>query len=229
MNVCLFDIDGTLLRTRGAGLAAIRQTMQEMFDISSDLPRVAVHGRTDCGILSDFFETFGLDLAKHRQAFLATYCGHLHRTLPEYDGNVLPGVIPLLERLSSRNDVTIGLLTGNCERAAQIKIEHFKLKPYFCGLGGFGDHATNRNDVARDALRAVRQRVQSSFDEDRLWVIGDTIDDITCARAINAKSMVVETGGCNAEELGTKNPDVCLKDLSDMDAVLSNWLSDPLV
>ncbi|MCH2183530.1 MAG: HAD hydrolase-like protein [Mariniblastus sp.] len=223
MFTLLFDIDGTLLRTRGAGLEAIRHTMQEMFDISSPLPQVSVHGRTDCGILTDVFTPFGLDFEKHRQTFLSNYSGHLQRTLPEFEGGVLPGVVPLLERLSSRDDVTLGLLTGNCRQAALIKIEHFQLQSYFCGLGGFGDQSTSRNEVARDALRAVRQRVQESFREDRLWVIGDTVDDITCARAIDAKSMVVETGGCSAEELKNGEPDVCLEDLSDVEAVLGHW------
>ena len=223
MFTLLFDIDGTLLRTRGAGLAAIRNTMQEMFEISSPLPQVAVHGRTDCGILNDIFRPFGLDFEEHRQTFLSNYCGHLERTLPEFEGRVLPGVVSLLERLSCRDDVTLGLLTGNCQQAARIKIEHFQLEPYFGGLGGFGDHSANRNEVARAALRAVRQQVQESFREDRLWVIGDTVDDITCARAIGAKSMVVETGGCHAAELQRNNPDVCLEDLRDVDAVLAHW------
>jgi phosphoglycolate phosphatase len=223
MLTLLFDIDGTLLRTRGAGLAAIRTTMQEMFDISSPLPEVSVHGRTDCGILTDLFQPFGLDFEEHQHPFLANYCEHLQRTLPQHEGGVLPGVVQLLDWLSGRDDVTLGLLTGNCQRAAQIKIEHFELQTYFCGLGGYGDRSASRNDVARDALHAVRQRVEGAFREDRLWVIGDTVDDITCARAIGAKSMVVETGGCSAEELQKSEPDACLADLSDIEEVLGHW------
>ncbi len=223
MLTLLFDIDGTLLRTRGAGLSAIHKTMQEMFGISSALPQVSVHGRTDCGILSEIFAPFGLDFSEHRRVFLEKYCQHLRHALPDFEGHVLPGVFSLLEEIHSRPDVTLGLLTGNCEQAAQIKIEHFGLRQYFCGLGGYGDRATNRSDVARDALRAVRQHVGVAFDSEKLWVIGDTVDDISCGRAIDAKVLVVETGGCDIGELQTKNPDVALTDLSDVDGVLRHW------
>ena len=163
MITVLFDIDGTLLRARGAGLAAIQQTMQEMFGVS-DLPQVSVHGRTDCGILQDFFKPFGLSFEEHRDAFLESYCRHLRGRLPEFPGHVLPGVVALLERLAGDENMALGLVTGNCRKAAQLKIEHFELTPYFCGLGGYGDNSANRDDVARDAVRAVRNRWPERYD-----------------------------------------------------------------
>ena len=219
MITVLFDIDGTLLRARGAGLAAIQQTMQEMFGVS-DLPQVSVHGRTDCGILQDFFKPFGLSFEEHRDAFLESYCRHLRGRLPEFPGHVLPGVVALLERLAGDENMALGLVTGNCRKAAQLKIEHFELTPYFCGLGGYGDNSANRDDVARDAVRAVRNRWPERYDPSHVWVIGDTVNDITCARAISAKAMVVETGGCTAEELKLESPEICLPNLTDIEIVL---------
>ena len=219
MITVLFDIDGTLLRARGAGLAAIEQTMQEMFGVSG-MPQVSVHGRTDCGILQDFFRPFGLNFEEHRDGFLDSYCLHLRRLLPEFAGHVLPGVVPLLERLSGDENVALGLITGNCRKAAQLKIEHFQLTPYFCGLGGYGDHSANRDDVARDAAEAAQERWPDRFDSEHLWVIGDTTNDITCARAIGAKAMVVETGGCTADELELESPEICLPNLADTEKVV---------
>ena len=216
MHTILFDIDGTLLRCGGAGLAAIGHVMERMFGVKV-LGRVAVHGRTDEGILNDLFEQASLVFDDHRDEFSPKYWSKLTETLDESPSYLLPGVPALLERLSSRDDVALGVLTGNAERAAKVKLRHFNLEHFF-KFGGFGDFHSDRNDVAKIALASSRRFLGDHFDASRLWVIGDTVNDIVCARAIDAKVIAVETGGASMSELEAAAPDFVMPSLDDSHA-----------
>ena len=213
MHTILFDIDGTLLRCGGAGLAAIGQVMGELFGVKQ-LGKVPVHGRTDEAILNDLFAQSSLVFDDHRDEFNQKYWAKLTETLGESPSYLLPGVSVLLEQLALREDVAMGVLTGNAERAAAVKLRHFNLEHFF-KFGGFGDFHSDRNDVARIALASARSFLGDRFDASRLWVIGDTVNDIVCARAINAKVIAVETGGASMSELEAAAPDSVLPSLKD--------------
>ena len=213
MHTILFDIDGTLLRCGGAGLTAIGQVMDQLFGVKQ-LGKVTVHGRTDQGILNDLFEEASLVFDDHRDEFNPRYWTKLTQTLGESPSYLLPGVTALLEQLASRDDVALGVLTGNAERAAEVKLRHFKLDHFF-HFGGFGDLHSDRNDVARLALASARDFLGGRFDPSRLWVVGDTVNDIVCARAIGAKVVAVETGGACRSELEAAEPDSVLESLDD--------------
>jgi len=209
----LFDIDGTLLRSGGAGLIAIKQVMSEMFGLES-IDRVEVHGRTDNGILSDIFERQALSYEEHRDEFNSRYWERLVDTLASCPGSVLPGVNELLERLMEHDEIALGILTGNSQSAAKIKLEHFGLAHYF-DFGGFGDFHSNRNDVASLALKSAESHLGERLNHQHLWVVGDTVNDVVCARAINARVIAVETGGGCQATLASSEPDCQLSSLSE--------------
>ncbi len=223
MHVCLFDIDGTLIHTRGAGMAALRKGLRAAFGVPDPTDQVAVHGRTDRGITRDLFRHHGIeDRPEHWERFRDAYLRVLPGTLAERPGEVLPGVVPLLQTLAGRADVAVGLLTGNTRAGARIKLAHYGLDRYF-DFGGFGDNHLERDDVAREALAAVRGRLNGNVDLEHVWVIGDTPTDVSCGRAIGARVVAVATGNHTREELAAAGPDHLAIDFSDPAPLLALW------
>jgi phosphoglycolate phosphatase-like HAD superfamily hydrolase len=223
MFVCLFDIDGTLLSSGGAGKAALEDGLADEFGIRDPLDNLELSGRTDFAILSDLLRMVGLDdTQSNRQRLSAAYLRHLPGCLARKQGVVLPGVQALLELLSARDDVAVGLLTGNVRAGARIKLGHFGLFEHFA-FGGFGDRHLDRDDVAREALGDVERHLGAAVDPLRVWVIGDTPHDVRCARAIGARVLTVTTGWHPREELASCDPDLLLDDLSDAAPLLARW------
>jgi phosphoglycolate phosphatase-like HAD superfamily hydrolase len=218
MSVLLFDIDGTLVSTGGAGGEALHDAFFQDFEIDGS-HEVPLSGRTDRGIGRNLFEMHGLkDSDANWQRLREGYLRRLPQYLPRFPGRVLPGVQPLLDRLASRSDTALGLLTGNTMEGARIKLDYFDLFRYF-RFGGFGDEHHDRDGVAAAALRAARQHCNGHTEP--VWVLGDTPLDITCARFIGAKVLAVATGIHPRHELATLKPDVLLDDLSDTEQVLT--------
>lgn len=220
MHVFLFDIDGTLINSAGAGQAALAEAFADVFDIPNPAD-VPVHGNTDRGIAADLFSRHEIDnTPENWQRFIEAYLHHLPKMIPQRPGKVLPGVFELLDDLASRDRVAVGLLTGNVREGARIKLEYFQLMHHF-DFGGFGDHHPRRNDVAQSALDEVQQRLGGQATPDRVWVIGDTPKDIHCARHIGARVAAVATGINHREELATEQPDLLLDDLTDPSPLLA--------
>jgi phosphoglycolate phosphatase-like HAD superfamily hydrolase len=214
MHVCLFDIDGTLINTGGAGSAAIAQAFGQMADVDG-LDGVHTVGRTDRGIAADLFSVHGVEpSADNWQRFRAAYLEHLRANLEQREGRVLAGVVELLEHLACRDDVAVGLLTGNVAEGARIKLEYYNLMQHFA-FGGFGDEHPDRDDVAREALRVAQTHLNRPISGENVCVIGDTPHDIRCARAIGAKALAVSSGFCSAQELNTAEPDLLVESLAD--------------
>jgi phosphoglycolate phosphatase len=227
MLVCLFDIDGTLLNTGGAGQAAMEAAIRECFGNVEPVRGISYAGRTDRGIIQDIFNYYGRDLTPQiREEFIAEYLRQLPRHLEGRSGLVLPGVAELLAHLHARDDVIVGLLTGNLLAGARIKLEHFGLADDFdFALGAFGDEHLDRDDVARAAWAAVqRKHAPAVLSPERVWVIGDTPADVRCGRAIGAKVLAVATGIYSADQLAAANPDRLVTDFSDAEAVLALWM-----
>lgn len=214
MHVLLFDIDGTLLSSGGAGQAAMEAALRREF--LPELPEVDIPtaGRTDRAICTDLFERFGLSsLPDLWERFRAAYYQELPKQLSQRTGMVLPGVRELLMQLALREDVLVGLLTGNFQEGARLKLSHHDLHHHF-RCGGYGDHHLDRDDVAREAWAAVRE-IFPEANLERTWVIGDTPADIRCARAIGARVFAVGTGIFDHSELSTHAPDVVREDIAD--------------
>lgn len=217
MYVVLFDIDGTLISTGGAGGAALMGSFRDAFAIREPRP-VKFSGRTDRAIAGELFQLHGLEnnaenWGRLRDGYLERLPGELARR----EGTILPGIEPLLDTLTSRSDIVMGLLTGNLPDGARVKLEHFGIYKFF-PFGAFGEHHENRDDVARDALQLVQQRLPDQTPpQDRIWVIGDTPFDVQCARAIGCRALAVATGIHNRDELASSDPDLLLEDLSTPD------------
>ena len=233
-SIILFDVDGTLLWSGGAGSLAMRRTFQQLYGIEDGFRGVEFSGRTDWAILQDAMQRHGLLDADARSGpaesalpqeivrFQETYHRLLEPTL--YDvkgGRALPGVPRLLAALSAREDVRLGLATGNFREATFIKLRHFGLDGYL-SEGGFGDDAEDRGEMVGIAIKRVAGG--APVDRKSVWVIGDTLLDIEAARANGARVLAVATGPCSLEELRTAGADLALEELSGNEAVLAALL-----
>ena len=213
-HILFFDIDGTLLRTGGAGQKAMERALLEEFRIDFPFAGVLTAGRTDCGIADEIFEKYSLhDTPQERRRFMQSYLERLPDCLQALQGAVLPGVRTLLDHLAGRPDVHLSLLTGNYVEGAWIKLRHFGIDHFFTS-GGYGDDYAHRDDVARYALSDVCRHLNRSVAGADTCVIGDTPADIRCARAIGARAVAVATGGFSSAELSPYEPDHLFEDLS---------------
>jgi phosphoglycolate phosphatase len=220
MHVLLFDIDGTLINARGSGLIALRLAFSEAFGCVAPTT-IDTCGRTDRGIARDLFQANQLpDTVENWHRFHQTYLRHLAEQLPLGNGDVLPGVVAMLESLASHPDVSLGLLTGNTPEGANLKLIHFGLDHHF-DFGGYGHEHVERALAAEAALAAAEQRIQGRLAPDRVWVIGDTPGDIHCARHIGARAVAVATGFHDRDTLARLQPDVLLDDFCRAE----DWLS----
>lgn len=223
MHVCLFDIDGTLLSSGGAGKAAMEAALASEFGVPADSRGVPYSGRTDRAITQDLFRCHGIEATEDNwRRFLDAYLGHLPGCLGRHQGRVLPGIADLLERLAAKSHVMMGLLTGNVRDGARLKLGHYGIDHHF-RFGGFGDHHFDRNDVACEALAEANRFLEAAIHPERFWVIGDTPLDIRCARHIGARIVAVATGWHPMEELAAAAPDLLLNDLSDPTPLLALW------
>jgi phosphoglycolate phosphatase-like HAD superfamily hydrolase len=206
MHVLLLDIDGTLLSSGGAGQAAMEAALEREFGAVRPIEGIAYAGRTDHAITRDLFDYYALEqTAERRLRFQQTYFELLPQYLSRREGLILPGVLELLELLTTRDDIAVGLLTGNFRHGAGLKLRHYAIDHHFT-FGGYGDEHHDRDDVAREALRQAEAKVgRDAIDE--VWVIGDTPADVRCARAIRAKVLAVATGHYTVPELEACAPD----------------------
>ncbi|MFO1448614.1 MAG: HAD family hydrolase [Opitutaceae bacterium] len=214
----LWDIDGTLLTSSGAGMRALGAALQSTFAINGSLDDIDFAGRTDPLIIRQIFTKFGLaeeeaTLNRYFDNYLAALPGELHRGT----ARVLPGVRERLAEAEARPHVTQGLLTGNRRQGAQVKLEHHGLWNHF-PFGAFADDHELRNELGPHALRRAQAHRGYSFSLSRTWIIGDTPHDIACGRAIGARTLAVGTGHCDPDILRSHRPDGYLADLSDADA-----------
>ncbi len=219
----LFDVDGTLVRTDGAGVRAMRLAFAEMFGPETGLDGVEYAGRSDAAIFRSALEKNGLpsdDFPDLVGRFRAVYNRHLGVALREASGGrVLPGVRELLGALQPRAEVRLGLATGNFREGAELKLRHFGLWRFFEG-GAFGEDGEERAKLVATAISRMSDSDGGS-QGGAVYVIGDTVYDIEGARANGAIAVAVNTGGTSVERLRAAGPDLLFPDLSDWRAVLA--------
>jgi phosphoglycolate phosphatase-like HAD superfamily hydrolase len=224
-SICLFDIDGTLLNSGGAGKAALESAFRAEFRVPL-AHYVPYAGRTDRAIIRDLLRLHGFEDSPHNtRRLLDCYLSRLPDSLHANDGRVLPGIHRLLDRLRRNAGIHLGLLTGNVRAGARAKLSHYGLFEHFA-FGGFGDEHFDRDDVAREALATARQHVGDGVPTERIWVIGDTPLDVRCARAIGARVIAVATGTHTVDQLAAARPDLVLPDLSDESRLEPLWRAD---
>ena len=230
ITLVLFDIDGTLIRSGGSGRWAMSAAAGELFGCPEMFEGLSFAGAVDSGIVAHAMAAAGIDPTPRQMGLMrARYLRRLSRRLREKPGSVCPGVEDMIAALSGR--AQIGLLTGNWERGARIKLAAHGLGSVFSGcVGAYGSDASERNALIPHAHRRARRRWDGLA---RIVVVGDTPADIRCARAgadllgpagPEIIAVGVETGFASAEDLSAAGPDLQVKDLVSGHAALMDLI-----
>jgi len=219
-RLLLFDIDGTLIHSAGAGLQALRVGLKERFGIEDDLSNIEIAGMTDSGIVMSILNKHKIPGTNENvTAFLDSYVHFLSFELPRRKGKLLPGVLQLLKKLKTRKHLVLALLTGNLSRGARLKLEHYGVWHFF-EFGAFADDHHDRNQLGSFARARAKEKHGREFSADEIDVIGDTPRDIECGKAIGARTIAVATGTWTREQLARHDPDFLIDDLSDTNRLI---------
>jgi len=214
-KLILWDIDGTLIVSGRAGIFALAKAFQKMYGHEPDFSRLDVSGRTDKWIARLVLEQQGVPASPENiHAYLEAYLDCLQHELHSRPGRVLPGIVDLLEKFRTDPTIAQGLLTGNLERGARIKLEHYKVWHYFA-FGAFGDDSPIRNELGPHAIKRASANHAVEFAPENIFVIGDTPHDIECGKAIGAKTIGVATGNFSVATLQQHQPTAVFADFSD--------------
>lgn len=222
-TVLLFDVDGTLILTGGAGMRAMGRAFEDVFSITNAFDGIPMPGRTDTLIVSDALRRSAVAADDPRLALFRTrYITLLHEELarPHRDKRVMPGVRPLLDELTRRDHVCVALLTGNFSEAARVKLSYFDLWRYF-RFGAYGEDASDRNALVSVALARAASCGFRRVSPRDVIVVGDTPHDVACAAAAGVRCIAVATGFSRRRDLVAAGADIVLDDLSDTAAFLS--------
>ena len=199
-TILFWDIDGTLLNTKGGGRLAVQQAASEMISSPCDLSGVNMAGMTDWGIATAVLDYIGIaPTPENIEQLQQSYQKYLPKSLAQTQGYVLEGVLPILKALQPREDVLSLLLTGNMEKGAWAKLAYYDLDSFFCG-GGFCQSTSNRTDIAEKALSIAQNQI-GDICLDKCYVIGDTPHDIRCGQAIGARTIALANHRYSREEL----------------------------
>lgn len=218
MKLILFDIDGTLVDCGGQARLAFADALMAVMGTTGGLETYDFSGKLDPRIVVDLLAGMGLapdEVAARLPEVQAAYLSRLERSLLAERMRLLPGVAALLEALSARDDVTLALLTGNWERGARIKLSRFDLNRHF-PFGSFGDDALDRHDLPPVAWRRARDRVGREFHARETLIVGDSLLDVSCARAHGIPCLAVATGRVSGARLAGAGADWIVDDLSDV-------------
>jgi phosphoglycolate phosphatase-like HAD superfamily hydrolase len=241
MRLLLFDVDGTLVLTAGAAVRAMDDAFHEVFGVRGAFEHIPMPGRTDGAILKDAFtraipqsqiladalSATGVhpvdgQIARYKTVYFERFAEEIRKpvsadqTRPSrhrFKG-VLPGVREVLDALDGRPDVFLGLLTGNYEQGARIKLEYFDLWRYF-RCGAYGDDSLDRHALVPVAVARSRQAGCPAVDPHDVVIIGDTPLDIACARDAGISCLAVATGGFSVDALRAAGADTVLESLAD--------------
>ena len=214
-RLVLFDIDGTLLRCGPQVRPLFVGALEAVFGSYAGLEGYDFSGKTDPRIVLDLVQATGQsedEILPRLPEMRRRYLERLESGLQEELMQLLPGVVELLERLLGREDLTLGLLTGNWQGGAYIKLGRFDLNR-FCPFGAFGDDAVDRRDLVPVALARAEELCGTQFTPERVLVVGDTVLDVDCAQAAGVASLAVATGFTKAERLREAGADWVFGDL----------------
>ncbi len=219
VRLILFDIDGTLIRTGGAGVKAFAKVFETEFKAVDGFEKLKFAGRTDTGLVREFFGYHNIPATTENfSRFFERYVFWLDHILMQNETSVCAGVWDFIRELQSlTRPPLIGLLTGNIRLGAEIKLRHAKLWDLFV-TGGFADDSEERDKIAEIAKERGSRLLKENLRGEQVLVIGDTPLDIRCARAIGAKVLAVATGTVPIEELKAHKPDWAVRDLGEVKA-----------
>jgi phosphoglycolate phosphatase-like HAD superfamily hydrolase len=216
----LFDIDGTLITSGGAGETSYREAVAQFCGSLAPLEGINFAGNTDTGLARSVLVAAGMEPTQETiMALHDTYLEILIQRIHQHQGSILPGIIQLLDRLKERSECVLALLTGNLAAGAELKLTHYGVWHYF-DFGAYADDHHERNRLGPVAVSRAFEAHGEEFTPDRIYVIGDTPRDIECGKAFGAKTVAVATGKYSREDLASHHPDFLFQDLSNVEAVL---------
>jgi phosphoglycolate phosphatase len=224
VRLFLFDVDGTLVTARGAGRRAIGHALASTYGTAGAIEAYDFRGKTDQRIVWDLMTTAGLDdgrIAAGLAACFEAYLAELERLIG--DGarvTIMPGVGELVRALAARADAVVGLLTGNIEPGARVKLRPTNMWPLF-RVGAFGSDDVDRRRLPAIACERAHRLTGRRFAFEEVTIIGDTPLDVDCARACGAEAVAVATGFHPAEDLRACAPDLFFTDFGDVSATLA--------
>jgi phosphoglycolate phosphatase-like HAD superfamily hydrolase len=225
-KLVLFDIDGTLLWSDGAGRAAIRRALIDEMGTAGPIDDFAFAGKTDPQIVRELLAAADhpkADSNSHAERVCRRYAEILERELqaPQRSLHVYDGVHDLLTQLGDRRDAVVGLLTGNIEVGAALKLRAAGIDPGQFQIGAYGSDAVNRSDLPSIATRRAAALFGHEPHGEEVVIIGDTPSDVTCGRGIGARSIAVATGPFSTQELQSFGPHAVFPDFRDTAAVIA--------
>ncbi|MGQ9843657.1 MAG: HAD family hydrolase [Spirochaetota bacterium] len=215
-------MDGTLIRTHGAGKNAMVKAAIEVYGTAGDMDIVNFQGRTDPLILMQSLMPHGISqqtIFSKIEQFKSSYFFYLSQAMPLFEAELLPGIRELLSALKKFDSIIIGLLTGNFYQGALIKLQHFDIFHFF-EMGVFADDTHIRNEMPYIAIQRLQALTGTPCTLNDLIIIGDTIYDIECGKTSGATTVAVATGWTDSQELLSHNPDYLFNDFSDTHAFL---------
>lgn len=223
MKIVLFDIDGTILHSGGAGRLAMIQTFNELFNIPNGFDGISMAGKTDPLIIELALEKHNInaedkEIEHFKNRYFELLSENISKDLPEK--RIYPGVNELIKKLDGNPEIKLGLLTGNWERGAKIKLGHFDLNKYF-SFGAYGSDSINRNDLLPIALKRCEEF--NNIQPKNTVVIGDTPKDVECATVHGALSLAVATGSYSVQNLRDEGADWAVDNLTDHSKII-DWI-----
>ncbi len=214
MHLVLFDIDGTLIDSGGAGVRSLDYAFRDLFSIEDAFQGVSMAGKTDSEIIKEGLLKHGISPNGNFEAIINAYLNHLSKEINNKRRHIKPGIYDVLRELSFMKKVKLGLLTGNLEQGARIKLEPFNINRYF-HAGAFGSDDEDRDNLLPVAIKRFEELCKRRIKFYNCTVIGDTPRDVHCSKPYGAKSIGVATGSYSADELKQAGADYVFKNLSD--------------
>jgi len=226
-TLVLFDIDGTLLKVGSMNRRVLADALIEVYGTEGSTGSHDFSGKMDSSIIYDVLSNAGLERAEIADKFdkaKEAYIGLFRERARREDITLLEGVRELLDALSDRSDILLGLLTGNFEGSGRHKLKLPDLDRYF-PFGAFADDALDRNELPRIALDRARKMTGTNYSPAQTVIIGDTEHDIRCAQTLDARSIAVATGNFTMEDLARHNPGALFSNFAGTDEVLAEILT----
>lgn len=222
-RLILFDIDGTLLKTDGAGRRATRLAMEEVFGTASTLDSHNFSGKPDWQTLNELLSEHGYTseaIGEHMPRFEQAMGKHMQAIIGEHITTVCAGAMQAVETLRADDRYLIGIVTGNTTASAKVKLMAGGFDPKWFPVGAYGSEAPIRNELPPLALQRAIAYSKYEIQPEQVMIIGDTVMDIECARALGAVAVAVTTGYTERDALIAGNPDYLLDDLTTFASIL---------
>lgn len=229
MKLLLFDIDGTLIRSDGAGRLAMSAALIEIFGTDGPLADYSMSGKTDARIVLDLMLASGFSeqaIVDKLPELYDRLAAHALEIYPKRQMSHCEGVVLLLEALRIRDNVVVGLLTGNARQTAGMKLSAAGIDPEQFSVGAYGSDHIDRNHLPAIAMDRAQTLTGRTFTGDNSVIIGDTPADILCARAGKARAVAVASGWYAADTLAQYRPDHLFVDMTDTSSVMRALMDD---